>query len=141
MLCFQKPGVKLIRIDNDNPKAIYEQIYDEIIRLIFSKSLKPDEKLPSVRELASMIRINPNTIQKAYKNLEEDNYIYTVKGVGNFVKNADELRDLHTKNMKNELKKVIKSLKELGLRDDRIAELVKEVLNPSLKGGKNANYK
>ena len=131
----------MIRIDNDNPKAIYEQIYDEIIRLIFSKSLKPDEKLPSVRELASMIRINPNTIQKAYKNLEEDNYIYTVKGVGNFVKNADELRDLHTKNMKNELKKVIKSLKELGLRDDRIAELVKEVLNPSLKGGKNANYK
>ena len=63
-------------------------------------------------------------------------YIYTVKGVGNFVKNADELRDLHTKNMKNELKKVIKSLKELGLRDDRIVELVKEVLNPSLQGGK-----
>ncbi len=131
----------MIRIDNDNPKAIYEQIYDEIIRLIFSKSLKPDEKLPSVRELASMIRINPNTIQKAYKNLEEDNYIYSVKGVGNFVKNADELRDLHIRNVKDELKKVIKSLKELGLRDDRIVELVKEVLNPSLKGGKNANYK
>ena len=131
----------MIRIDNDNPKAIYEQIYDEIIRLIFSKSLKPDEKLPSVRELASMIRINPNTIQKAYKNLEEDNYIYSVKGVGNFVKNADELRDLHIRNVKDELKKVIKSLKELGLRDDRIAELVKEILNPSLKGGKNANYK
>lgn len=131
----------MIRIDNDNPKAIYEQIYDEIVRLIFSKSLKPDEKLPSVRELASMIRINPNTIQKAYKNLEEDNYIYSVKGVGNFVKNADELRDLHIRNVKDDLNKVIKSLKELGLRDDRIVELVKEVLNPSLKGGKNANYK
>jgi GntR family transcriptional regulator len=65
----------LIRIDNESPKPIYEQIYDEIIRLIFSKSLKPDEKLPSVRELASMIRINPNTIQKAYKYLEEDNFI------------------------------------------------------------------
>ncbi len=88
-------GEVLIRIDNDNPKAIYEQIYDEIVRLIFSKSLKPDEKLPSVRELASMIRINPNTIQKAYKYLEEDNYIYSIKGVGNFVKDADELRNLH----------------------------------------------
>ncbi len=129
----------MIRIDNDNPKAIYEQIYDEIIRLIFSKSLKPDEKLPSVRELASMIRINPNTIQKAYKNLEEDNYIYTVKGVGNFVKNADELRSLHIKNMKDELYKVIKSLKELGLRDERIIDLVKEVLNPSIQGGKNVS--
>ena len=129
----------MIRIDNDNPKAIYEQIYDEIIRLIFSKSLKPDEKLPSVRELASMIRINPNTIQKAYKNLEEDNYIYTVKGVGNFVKNADELRNLHIKNMKDELYKVIKSLKELGLRDERIIEMVKEILNPSIQGGKNVS--
>lgn len=130
-------GGKLIRIDNDNPKAIYEQIYDEIIRLIFSKSLKPDEKLPSVRELASMIRINPNTIQKAYKNLEEDNYIYTVKGIGNFVKNADELKNLHIKNMKDELYKVIKSLKELGLRDERIIDMVKEILNPSTKGGKD----
>ena len=131
----------MIRIDNDNPKAIYEQIYDEIIRLIFSKSLKPDEKLPSVRELASMIRINPNTIQKAYKNLEEDNYIYTVKGVGNFVKNADELRSLHIKNMKDELYKVIKSLKELGLRDDRIIDMVKQALNPSTKGGKYVSDK
>ena len=131
----------MIRIDNNNSKAIYEQIYDEVIRLIFSKSLKPDEKLPSVRELASMIRINPNTIQKAYKNLEEDNYIYTVKGVGNFVKNADELRSLHIKNMKDELYKVIKSLKELGLRDDRIIDMVKQALNPSTKGGKYVSDK
>ena len=134
-------GEILIRIDNNNSKAIYEQIYDEVIRLIFSKSLKPDEKLPSVRELASMIRINPNTIQKAYKNLEEDNYIYTVKGVGNFVKDADELRNLHIKNMKDELYKVIKSLKELGLRDDRIIDMVKQALNPSTKGGKYVSDK
>lgn len=133
-------GVKLIRIDNDNPKAIYEQIYDEIIRLIFSKSLKPDEKLPSVRELASMIRINPNTIQKAYKYLEEDNYIYTVKGVGNFVKDADELRNLRIKNVKDELYKVLNSLKELGIREERIIELVKETL-ASTKGGINVNNK
>jgi GntR family transcriptional regulator len=131
----------LIRIDNDNPKAIYEQIYDEIIRLIFSKSLKPDEKLPSVRELASTIRINPNTIQKAYKYLEEDNYIYSVKGVGNFVKDADELRNLHIKNMKDELYNVVSSLKELGLRDERIIEIVKEILAPSIKGGNNVSDK
>ncbi len=130
----------MIRIDNDNPKAIYEQIYDEIIRLIFSKSLKPNEKLPSVRELASMIRINPNTIQKAYKYLEEDNYIYTVKGVGNFVKDADELRNLRIKNVKDELFKVLNSLKELGIREERINELVKETL-ASTKGGINVNNK
>jgi GntR family transcriptional regulator len=131
----------LIRIDNESPKPIYEQIYDEIIRLIFSKSLKPDEKLPSVRELASMIRINPNTIQKAYKYLEEDNYIYSVKGVGNFVNDADELRNLHVRNTKDELYKVIKSLKDLGFRDERILEMVKEVLNPTIKGGTDVKGK
>ena len=132
-------GVVLIRIDNDNPKAIYEQIYDEIVRLIFSKSLKPDEKLPSVRELASMIRINPNTIQKAYKYLEEDNYIYSIKGVGNFVNDADELRNLHLKNMKDELHKVVKSLKDLGLRNERIIEMVRDILTPGTKGGHDVN--
>jgi GntR family transcriptional regulator len=131
----------LIRIDNESPKPIYEQIYDEIIRLIFSKSLKPDEKLPSVRELASMIRINPNTIQKAYKYLEEDNYIYSVKGVGNFVKDADELRNLHVRNTKDELYKVIKSLKDLGFRDERILEMVMEVLNLTIKGGTDVKGK
>lgn len=131
----------MIRIDNESPKPIYEQIYDEIIRLIFSKSLKPDEKLPSVRELASMIRINPNTIQKAYKYLEEDNYIYSVKGVGNFVKDADELRNLHIKNTKDELYRVIKTLKDLGFRDERILQMVKEVLTQGSKGGSDVKGK
>lgn len=132
-------GVVLIRIDNDNPKAIYEQIYDEIVRLIFSKSLKPDEKLPSVRELASTIRINPNTIQKAYKYLEEDNYIYSVKGIGNFVKDADELKNLYVNNIKDELYNVITSLKKTGLKDERIVEMVKEFLNSDKKGGSDVN--
>ncbi len=131
----------MIRIDNDNPKAIYEQIYDEIVRLIFSKSLKPDEKLPSVRELASTIRINPNTIQKAYKYLEEDSYIYSVKGVGNFVKDADELKNLYVKNNKDELYKAIMSLKEIGLRDERIIEMVKEILSSATKVGRYVNNK
>ncbi|MBP7223440.1 MAG: GntR family transcriptional regulator [Sedimentibacter sp.] len=129
----------MIRIDNDNPKAIYEQIYDEIVRLIFSKSLKPDEKLPSVRELASTIRINPNTIQKAYKYLEEDNYIYSVKGIGNFVKDADELKNLYVNNIKDELYNVIASLKKTGLKDERIVEMVKEFLNSDKKGGSDVN--
>lgn len=119
----------MIQIDNNNPKAIYEQVYDEITRLIMSKVLKPDEKLPSVRELAAMIKINPNTIQKAYKSLEEDNYIYTVKGIGNFVKNSDELRSIHIKKLEEKLMDAVKSLKNLGLKDDYIIEMVNKILN------------
>lgn len=128
----------MIQIDNNNPKAIYEQIYDEMTRLILSKALKPDEKLPSVREMAAMIKINPNTIQKAYKNLEENNYIYTVKGKGNFVKNSEELRSIYLNKMKDKLDDAIISLKALGLKDDYIIELVKNILNPVVgKGGQN----
>ncbi len=123
----------MIKIDNNSSKAIYEQIYDEMTRLILSKALKPDEKLPSVRELAAMIKINPNTIQKAYKSLEEDNYIYTVKGKGNFVKNADELRSVHIKTMEEQLNSTIRSLKELGLEDEEVIRLVKNILNEDNK--------
>ncbi len=128
----------MIQIDNNNPKAIYEQVYDEITKLIMSKVLRPDEKLPSVRELAAMVKINPNTIQKAYKSLEEDNYIYTVKGIGNFVKNSDELRSLHIKKMKEKLSEAVRSLKTLGLKDDFIIEMVNNILNPNKgQGGQN----
>lgn len=121
----------MIQIDNNNSKALYEQIYEEITRLILAKVFKPDDKLPSVRELAAMVKINPNTIQKAYKNLEEDNYIYTVKGKGNFVKNSEELRSIHIKSMEDKLSETIKSLKDLGLKDDYIIQLVQKVLNPN----------
>lgn len=121
----------MIQIDNNSSKALYEQIYEEITRLILSKVFKPDEKLPSVRELAAMIKINPNTIQKAYKSLEEDNYIYTVKGKGNFVNDSTELRSLHIKKMENELIDAVKSLKDLGLKADYIIGLVEKILNSS----------
>ena len=121
----------MIQIDNNNPKALYEHVYDEITRLIMTKALKPDEKLPSVRELAAMIKINPNTIQKAYKSLEENNYIYTVKGVGNFVKDSIELRSIHIRNMEEKLSEAIRALKELGLKDEYIIDLVTKILKPS----------
>lgn len=118
----------MINIDYTSSKAIYEQIYDEITRLILSKALKPDDKLPSVRELAAMTKINPNTIQKAYKVLELENYIYSVKGRGNFVKSSDDLRSLHIKKLDEELFQTIKSLKELGLSSNDITKIVNDIL-------------
>lgn len=128
----------MIKIDNNSSKAIYEQIYDEMKRLILSRALKPDDKLPSVRELAAMIKINPNTIQKAYKSLEEDNYIYTVKGKGNFVKDAEELRSVHIKDMEEKLNNTIKSLKKLGMDDNEVLAMVRSILNEYTQGGNYA---
>lgn len=118
----------MIKIDYSSSKAIYEQIYEEITRLILSKTLKTGEKLPSVRALASLTKINPNTIQKAYKFLEIDNYVYSVKGRGNFVKSSDDLRCIHIKKMGENLIQTIRSLKELGLGNTDIVDMVNNAL-------------
>lgn len=75
----------MIQIDYRSPKAIYEQVRDEMKKLIMKGVLKEDEQIPSVREIAGTLAINPNTIQRAYRELEMEGFIYSVKGRGNFV--------------------------------------------------------
>lgn len=75
----------MFQIDVKNRKAIYEQIVDNFKELIITGVLKPDEKMPSVRDMAKTLIINPNTMQKAYRELEKQGYIYTVSGLGCFI--------------------------------------------------------
>lgn len=74
----------MLELNYRDARPIYEQIKDGLRRLILSDVIRQDEKLPSVRELASQLAINPNTIQKAYRELEQEGYIYTVSGRGSF---------------------------------------------------------
>ena len=70
-------------------KPIYEQIKEGIRHLLLTNAIAADEKLPSVRELASNLAINPNTIQRAYKELETEGYVYSMKGKGTFASATD----------------------------------------------------
>ena len=74
----------MIQLNYRDPRPIYEQVRDALRKLIVSGSLPSDQKLPSVRELASSLAINPNTIQRAYRELEQEGYICTVPGKGSF---------------------------------------------------------
>lgn len=76
----------MISINFRDSRPIYEQVKDSLRRLIVSGALPPDEKLPSVRELASQLVINPNTIQRAYRELEHEGYIVSVPGKGSFAR-------------------------------------------------------
>ena len=67
----------MISIDSRNPKPLYEQVVDEFKKLIVAGVMAPDEKLPSVRSLASQLAINPNTIQRAYRELESAGFACT----------------------------------------------------------------
>ena len=88
----------MIVIDSRDKRAIYEQVVDRLSNLMLIGVLQPGEKLPSVRSLAVDLSINPNTIQKAYLELERQGYVYSVKGVGSFVSDMDVIKN-NKKNM------------------------------------------
>ncbi len=82
----------MISVNYRDSRPLYEQIKEGVIKLILTRALKQDEKLPSVRELAVELAINPNTIQRAYRELESEGYIYIVTGRGAFVSPQEDAK-------------------------------------------------
>ncbi|MDQ3557253.1 MAG: GntR family transcriptional regulator [Gemmatimonadota bacterium] len=75
----------LIAIDADDPRPIYVQIMDEVRRARVLGTIRPEEPLPSVRQLAAELRVNPNTVSQAYRELERDGLVYVRRGQGTFL--------------------------------------------------------
>ena len=75
----------MIQLQFRDGKPIYEQVKEGIKQMVYQNVLSPEEKLPSVREMASKLAINPNTISRAYKELEQEGFLYSQVGVGTFV--------------------------------------------------------
>lgn len=82
----------MIQLDLSDHRPLYEQIKEKIKELIIAGAISQDEKIPSVRELAQQLTINPNTIQRAYRDLESEGYIYSVRAKGSFVAPAAHIR-------------------------------------------------
>ncbi len=116
----------MFQLDLKSRKSIYEQVMDNLKELIISGVLKEGEKLPSVRELSHSLTVNPNTVQKAYRELERQGYIYIVSGLGTFVSEKSQIqRDTaRIEAIKGELKNCIKELHYLGLTDQEAKTLV-----------------
>ena len=83
----------MILLDYRDKRPIYEQVVEKLEQLIVGSALEPDSKMPSVRSLGVDLGVNPNTIQRAYNQLEQEGYIYTVSGRGSFVAPESEWRD------------------------------------------------
>ncbi len=116
----------VILIDYKDATPIYEQIVQRFKNLIVKGVLKPDEKMPSVRNLAMELSINPNTIQKAYMLLEQQGFIYTVKGRGNFVAGDVGLKDIKRNEIFDKLSAVIYEAKEAGMEVGELIEYMKK---------------
>ena len=81
----------MLQLDLKSRKSIYEQVMNQLKEQIMTGQMATGEKLPSVRELSKSITVNPNTVQKAYRELERQGYVYTTSGVGTFVADRSEI--------------------------------------------------
>ena len=126
---FVKGGGKvMIEIDYRDKRPIYEQIKEKLKNLIISGAIKENEKIPSVRELAAETAINPNTIQKAYKELENENYIYSVRAKGYFVSGVKEINDhINIDELKEHLKEVLNELYFLRMDYSEVIDEVDKI--------------
>ncbi|MDO4298332.1 MAG: GntR family transcriptional regulator [Lachnospiraceae bacterium] len=116
----------MIGIDLQNRKPIYEQIVERFETLIVNGILESDSQMPSVRSLAMELSINPNTIQKAYAMLEQEGYIYPVKGRGNFVSGNEGLKVKKQESVYQSLKELVAKGKELDIACEVFVEKAKE---------------
>jgi GntR family transcriptional regulator len=114
----------VIQLNYKDPRPIYEQVKDGIRKLAYAGVFGPDEKLPSVRELAMKLAINPNTISRAYKELEQEGIIYTVTGRGTFINQEFDLNDSRKEELWQQFDKATKGLLELSVQEEEFIQRI-----------------
>lgn len=121
----------MFSLDLSSRSPIYEQLYNNIIRLISAGVLKPGDKLLPVRALAMELSVNPNTVSKAYKLLEADGYICSAVGKGSFVSPDLSLIDAEKELALKKLNSAVEDALKIGITRDEILSCV-----DALMGGK-----
>ncbi|GAB1157610.1 GntR family transcriptional regulator [Paenibacillus illinoisensis] len=128
----------MFELDVRSRKAIYEQLVDKIKEMIVYGVLQPDEQLPSVRTLSAQLTVNPNTIQKAYRELEREGYIYSLQGKGSFVSSSVEHPNVAMRDeIRAALVKLIAEATYSGLTKSDMTLLFQEAMARIEKGEPN----
>lgn len=117
----------MILIDYKDTRPIYEQIVERYKTLILKGVIQPDEQMPSVRNLAMELSINPNTIQKAYAELERQGFLYAVRGRGNFVTGDGNLVEKRKKEYIDQILELVKEVIELGMKKAEVLTVIENL--------------
>ncbi len=117
----------MIIIDQRSRTPIFEQIKEQILNLINTGILKPDDKLPSIRQLASELDLNVNTVKRAFQELETERVTYSVPGKGVFISQTAVANKIVIENAETELSRILSSSKAKGISLDRVIELASEI--------------
>lgn len=113
----------MIHLDYRDSRPIYEQVKDSLRRLMVTGVLAPGDKLPSVRSMASQLSINPNTIQRAYAELESEGYVVSVTGKGSFVAEGDTQNTARKAELTDKVKPILEELRNLGMTREELLKL------------------
>ncbi len=118
----------MFTIDAQSRRPVYEQIVEQAERFILLGVLAADAQLPSVRSLSLSLAINPNTIQKAFAELDHRGLIYAVPGIGNFVSpDAKEKLSEHTRRKLDDLSAVAAELRLAGVTKEELFDLIERI--------------
>lgn len=118
----------LLKKDFDNNLPIYIQIIDEIKIMIASGNLKAGDKLPSVRDMAQEFGVNPNTMQRAFSELERENLVFAERTSGRFITNdGGVIVELRNTLAEKELEKFMEYMKKIGCTEDEVIEKIKNM--------------
>lgn len=123
-----------MKIDFNASKPIYEQVIDEIKKQIARGEIKPGDKLPSQRELAKDIQVNPNTVQRAYREMEILDLVETKRGRGTFIKEDDKvIKEINDQMAQTAVQKFIKEMISIGFEKEEIINLLKSEFERRIK--------
>lgn len=117
----------MILLDYRDKRPIYEQVVEKLEKLIMGGALETDAKMPSVRAMGIDLAVNPNTVQRAYNQLEKEGYLYTVSGRGSFVAPESEWREGKKKKMLEEWRLVTEGAREAGLTKEKLMEQLAQI--------------
>ena len=117
----------MISLNYRDSRPIYEQLEEKLRRLILSGAIGEGEKLPSVRELASQLAINPNTIQRAYRELEQKGFIYSVPGKGSFAGKLSGVDAGRRRELREKLLAIWTELLQLGENPENLILLLRQI--------------
>lgn len=118
----------MIQLDLSDHRPLYEQIKEKIKELIIAGAISQDEKIPSVRELAQQLTINPNTIQRAYRDLESEGYIYSVRAKGSFAAPAAHIRKrAEITELEAEFEASVRQARFLGISKEDLIKKIEKI--------------
>ena len=129
----------LIGIDEADPRPIYRQIVDEVRRSLVLGTLAPEDALPSVRQLAAELRVNPNTVQQAYRELEREGLVYVRRGQGTYVAEQRGAGPRERRRLADAVaRRVLREAYRHGLSADELVDAIQRAAGDGTRMRRNA---